>query len=82
MDEMDDDDYDEDDVEAALRGGNVIETYPDTGRGTSYLVAHWIEDRPIHVVAADKGEETIVITVYDPRSEPGEWTDHYMKRHP
>lgn len=67
-------------VEEALRNGEVIETYPDTGRGPSYLLLYWIDGTPLHVVAADKEEFTIIITVYDPRTEPDEWTDHYSRR--
>lgn len=67
-------------VREALREGNVIETYPDTGRGSSYLLLHWIEGAPVHVVAADKEGFTAVVTVYDPRTEPEEWTDDFSQR--
>ncbi len=67
-------------VREALREGDVIETYPDTGRGSSYLLLHWIGSAPLHVVAADKEDFTVIITVYDPRTEPDEWTDHYRRR--
>lgn len=74
--------YTRDDVRAALHDGDVIEEYEDTGRGPSYLVLHWIEGRPLHVVAADKvkKEETIIVTLYDPRSEADKWTDDYRQR--
>jgi hypothetical protein len=67
-------------IEEALRKREIIETYPDTGRGSSYLLLHWIGEAPIHVVAADKEGFTLIITVYDPRSEPDEWTDDYSQR--
>lgn len=67
-------------VQEALREGEIIETYPDTGRGPSYLLLYWIGDVPIHVVAADKEGFTIIITVYDPRTEPDEWTNDYSQR--
>lgn len=76
--------YSREDVRQALRHGTVIEQYPDTGRGESYLLLHWIDERPIHVVAADKedgaGFRTIIITVYDPRTEPQEWSDDFRER--
>ncbi len=67
-------------IQEALREGDTIETYPDTGRGPSYLLLHWIGDAPIHVVAADKDGFTVIVTVYDPRTEPDEWTDDYSQR--
>lgn len=67
-------------IQNALREGEVIETYPDTGRGPSYLLLQWIGNTPLHVVAADKGGFTIIITVYDPRTEPNEWTGNYSQR--
>jgi hypothetical protein len=67
-------------VQEALREGDVIETYPDTGRGPSYLLLHWIGEAPVHVVAADKDGFTLIVTVYDPRTEPDEWTDDYSQR--
>lgn len=67
-------------VRDALQDGTTIETYPDTGRGPSYLLLHWIGDAPIHVVAADKDGFTIIVTVYDPRTEPDTWTDNYSQR--
>ena len=77
--------YSHEAVRTALRDGETIEAYPDTGRGTSYLLLHWIEGRPVHVVAADKEPSsepphTLVITVYDPRTDSDEWTDHFSER--
>lgn len=78
--------YSREDVRAALREGQVVESYSDTGRGKSYLLLHWTGGRPIHVVAADKPASqdaparTLIITVYDPRTEPEEWTDDFAQR--
>ena len=78
--------YSREDVRAALLGGECIESYPDTGRGESYLLLHWTAERPMHVVAADKpaSEEhparTLIVTVYDPRTEPEEWAEDFTKR--
>ena len=74
--------YSRSDVRAALQDGDVIEEYRDTGRGSSNLLLHWIEGRPIHVVAADKVKKgkTIVVTLYDTRSRADKWTDDYRQR--
>lgn len=69
-------------VREALSEGTVIERYADTGRGSSYLMLHWTAGnlpRPIHVVVTDKEPDagslfSIIVTVYDPSTEPEEWT--------
>lgn len=73
---------DVEDVEQALHAGEVIEEYPDTGRGASYLILGWSRERPLHVVASDKParQVTIVVTLYDPRTDPDEWTSDYRNR--
>ena len=70
------------DVRAALRDGEVIERYEDTGRGPSYLLLYWIDNHPLHVVAADKAKEekTVVVTLYDPQTRADKWTDDYRRR--
>lgn len=75
-------DYTRADVRAALRDGEIIERYEDTGRGPSYLLLHWIDHRPLHVVAADeaKEEKTVVVTLYDPQTRADKWTDDYRRR--
>lgn len=67
-------------VREALQEGETIETYPDTGRGESYLVLGWSNEWPIHVVAADKdaAELTVVVTAYRPLPEL--WSDDYRRR--
>jgi len=74
--------YTRSDVREALRTGDIIERYEDTGRGPSYLLLHWTEDRPLHVVAADKETEkkTAIVTLYDPRAKAHKWTDDYRQR--
>lgn len=71
-------------VEKALENGEVIEEY-ETDEEARYLM-HWdrgrVEySRPIHVVAADQGHgRTLVITAYDPRSQPDRWSDDFKSR--
>ncbi len=67
---------DDSDVRHVLNGGEEIESYPEDEPYLSRLVLGWVEGRPIHVVAADndEGDETFVITVYEPSLdlwEPG-----------
>ena len=37
-------------IEKALLSGEILERYPDTGRGESCLVVGFAEDVPIHAV--------------------------------
>ena len=75
-------DYTRADVRAALRDGEIIERYEDTGRGPSYLLLHWIDNRPLHVVTVDKAKEekAVVVTLYDPQTRADKWTDDYRRR--
>lgn len=68
-------------IQDALREGDVIATFPDAGRKPSDLLLYWIGDRPLHVVVEDRAECTVLVTVYDPRTVPDEWTDDYSQRH-
>lgn len=54
-------------VEEALLNGQILEQYPDTGRGESCLVVGFAEDRPIHAVCGWRGDKIVLITVYIPR---------------
>jgi len=54
-------------VEEALLNGEILEQYPDTGRGESCLVVGFAEDVPIHAVCGWRGEKVALITVYIPR---------------
>ena len=52
-------------VEVSLLNGEILEQYPDTGRGESCLVVGFAEDLPIHVCSW-RGETVALITVYIP----------------
>jgi len=67
-------------VRQALASGEVIEDYPNDVPYPSRLVLGWSGSRPLHVVAADnkQGQETIVITVYEPN--PNEWKAGFRRR--
>jgi hypothetical protein len=53
-------------VEEALLNGEILEQYPDTGRGESCLIVGFAKDVPIHVVCGWRGEKVALITVYIP----------------
>jgi deoxyribose-phosphate aldolase len=55
-------------VEEALLNGEVLEQYPDTGRGESCLIVGFAKDVPIHAVCGWHGERIALITVYVPRT--------------
>ncbi|MGO9275065.1 MAG: DUF4258 domain-containing protein [Terriglobia bacterium] len=71
-----------DQVRQVLGAGEVIEDYPNDVPYPSRLMPGWSGSRPLQVVAADndtkEGQETIVITVYEP--SPGEWEAGFRRR--
>ena len=69
-----------DDVKAVIEAGEIIREYSDDKPFPSRLMLGWIENRPLHVVAADTPtDETIIITAYEP--DPALWeTDFKTKK--
>jgi hypothetical protein len=54
-------------IEEAVMNGRILDTYPDTGRGKSCLVAGFTSGgKPIHIVCGERNDWLIVITVYIP----------------
>ena len=53
-------------IEDALLAGEILEQYPDTGRGDSCLVVGFAGDVPIHAVCGWRGEKVAIITVCVP----------------
>ena len=69
------------DVKAALELGEVIRRYPEDTPYPSRLLLHWIEEQPLHVVAAPVGDDTeIIITVYHP--DPALWELEFKRKRP
>lgn len=60
-------------IEEALLNGEILEQYPDTGRGESCLILGFTDELPIHIVCGWRGERVAVITVYIP--SPPNFTD-------
>ncbi len=58
----------EEDIRHVLESGEVIEEYPKDLPYPSCLILGFISLRPLHVVIAENkmGQETIVITAYEP----------------
>jgi len=68
-----------DNVVQIVRTGEVIEEYSEDKPFPSFLLLGWVNERPLHVVAAKAEDGTLfVITVYEP--DPEQWDDHYRKR--
>jgi hypothetical protein len=52
----------------ALARGLMLESYPDTGRGESCLVAGFTAaGKPVHLVCGRRGEWLVLVTAYIPR---------------
>lgn len=54
-------------IEEALLNGDILEQYPDTGRGESCLLVGFAGEIPLHVVCGWRGEKVAIVTVYIPR---------------
>lgn len=64
-------------VEEALLNGQILEQYPDSGRGASCLVVGFAGKMPIHAVCGWRVERVALITVYVPR--PPKFTDPWTR---
>jgi len=64
-------------IEEALLNGEILEQYPDTGRGESCLVVGQAGDVYIHVACGWHGNKVALITVYVPR--PPLFTDPWTR---
>jgi hypothetical protein len=63
-----------DDLENAIRNGEILEDYPDDKRGPSCLILGNSQKKPIHIVCGYTSVKWIrIITVYIPR--PPKWID-------
>ena len=60
-------------IREVVENGEVLREYADDTPYASRLMLGWIEERPIHIVAADNDpdDETIIITAYEP--DPAIW---------
>jgi hypothetical protein len=67
-------------VRQVLALGEVIENYPDDSPYPSFLILAFINERPIHIAAADDHtmKLTHIITAYEPSAV--EWEPGFRKR--
>ena len=69
----------QEDVQEVLGRGEVLREYPEDTPFPSRLILGWRGDRPLQlVVANDEGENTFIITVYEP--DPGKWDLEFRRR--
>ena len=67
------------DIEQVVKGGTIIEEYPDDPRGASCLIFGLTADRPLHVLCGRlEAEAILIITSYEP--DPDEWMDDWKTR--
>lgn len=64
-------------VRDALLNGEILEEYPDTGRGESCLVLGFAEKQPVHIVCGRLGEQIVLVTVYVPA--PPDFVDPWTR---
>jgi len=65
-------------IREALLGGEILEQYADTGRGSCCLILGLVRGRPIHVVCGWRRKPLLVITVYIPK--PPKFLDPWTRR--
>lgn len=61
----------------ALLHDDILEYYPDTGRGASCLVIGFYNQQPIHIVCGWRSEWLVIITVYIPG--PPQFSDPWTR---
>ena len=66
-------------VQTVAETGRLVEDYPEDSRGHSCLLLGFGDGgRPVHVVAAPKGEYLAIITAYVP--DPAQWSPDFLRR--
>jgi hypothetical protein len=64
-------------IEEAILAGEILEQYPDDGRGESCLVVGFSQNIPIHVVCGRRGDKIVIVTVYVPK--PPKFVDPWTR---
>lgn len=82
LDEVIEDDILVEDVVAGVFNGQIVEAYPDYGKGPCVLsVYRDQDDRPIHAlwgIPKDASRPAVLITAYRP--DPNRWADDFTRR--
>ena len=50
----------------AILADEILEDYPDTGRGESCLLLGFVDGKPIHIMCGWRRDSAVVVTVYIP----------------
>ena len=53
-------------IAEAIAGSEMLEAYPDTGRGESCLLVGFADSTPIHIVCGFRMKNVVIVTVYIP----------------
>lgn len=64
-------------IVTAILDGEIIEDYPDTGRGISCLILGFAQEKPIHIVCGMRGDLVVIVTVYIPM--PPKFSDPWTR---
>ena len=64
-------------IETAILEGEILEHYPDGGRGESCLLLGFSDNIPIHIVCGWRGTRIVLITVYVPK--PPKFVDPWTR---
>jgi hypothetical protein len=66
-DEAADENIDIAEIQDAILADDILEQYPDTGRGESCLILGFVAERPIHAVCGWRRDSVLIVTVYEPK---------------
>ncbi len=68
-----------DEIRNVIFKGEIIEDYPEDGRGHSCLMfSHTAKGRPVHIVCSPKEKYLGIITVYIPTAD--KWKENFKIR--
>jgi hypothetical protein len=70
------------DILSSLKDAQVVEDYPNFGKGPCVLVLqHDRDSKPLHVVwGIPRGHEKPAVLVTAYRPDPQKWTDNFLRR--
>ncbi len=65
-------------IVTAIQNGEILERYPDTGRGESCLIMGFADETPIHAVCGLRAGNVVIVTVYVPG--PPKFSDPWTRK--
>ena len=66
------------DIYNCIDSGQIIEQYESDKPFPSCLICGYSNERPLHIVVSDDGENMFLITAYEPN--PNMWANNYKER--